>query len=185
MTHLSFIGKAVAVKVNMPKGNSYGSEDDAGSVDVTFRIEAPKRPRDPAKQRYDWQTDNLRERCAGERPKDKKEAAAWDQAKKDLDTRLARYAREDEEYQAGMAAVAAATLAYAQLAGICVVFSNQRLNVILSPADQDLLPGMGVSALLADSQLAVANHQAALAKASADVEALPDPDDDDFDGEDA
>lgn len=53
-TTLQFYGQAQGVKVNVPKGNGYYSTD-SGSIDITFRVTAPSKPRDPRRNRNVWQ----------------------------------------------------------------------------------------------------------------------------------
>lgn len=149
-TQLRFIATAQGVKVN-PARNSY----DNTTVDLTVRIEAPKQPRDPGSS---WNLDSARRDLkhafpGGEPPAEEKaEHKKWE-------TAVAKVVRFEAEYRAAKAAYHAALsehapqlMAYAHLVGIVSVFGNKRLAITLSPADQDLLPGMGVNLFLADTK---------------------------------
>lgn len=156
-TTLQFFGQAQGVKVNVPKG---GFNDDSGSIDITFRVKAPKRPNDPRRHRSDWELDrakNLLAEHGGVRPdpkEDKKATSAFDNAQKTIETITNRRRIEDEHYARELAAHGPALLAYAQLVGLVAVFGDQRLEIALAPADQDLLPGMGITLALPDGQAA-------------------------------
>lgn len=154
-TMLQFAGKAQGVKVNIAKSNY-----DTGSIDITFRVESPKRPTDPFQygNRNEWQVKEAREVLAGyggERPdpkEDKKGAAAFDKAQELIETVTNQERAQKVKYARELAAHAPALMGYAQLVGLMAVFSDQRLVITLEPADQDLLPGMGVMLALPDSQ---------------------------------
>lgn len=177
-TTMQFYGKAQGVKVNVPKS---GYSSDSGSVDITFRIEAPKKPNDPFRYGNDqWklnQAQQVLDGYGGERPDpktDKKGAAEFDKAQKVVEFETNRIRTAKERYERELAAHAPALMSYAQLVGLMAVFSDQRLEITLAPADQDLLPGMGVT-------LALPNGQAAADEEDEDLEDYDE--DDDFDEE--
>lgn len=161
-TTLRFFGKAQGVKVNIPKG---GYSGESGSVDITFRVSAPEGPKDPSRYRNDWNIHEARKTIGeygGVRPdpeEDKKGAAAFDKAQKTLAAELNRHRIEDERYARDLAEHGPALMAYAQLVGLMAVFSDQRLEITLAPAGQDLLPGMGVMLALPDSKAAARDDE--------------------------
>lgn len=155
-TTLRFAGKSQGVKVNVAKSNY-----DTGSIDITFRVEGPKKPDDPT--RYNngrWEIERAQavlDEFGGVRPdpkEDKKGAAAFDKAQKTVETLTNRAREQKEQYARELAAHAPALMGYAQLVGLMAVFSDQRLIITLEPADQDLLPGMNVMLALPDRQAA-------------------------------
>lgn len=156
-TTLKFAGKAAGVKVNVAKSNY-----DTASLDITFRVEAPKKPGDPFLYGNRWghQIQEARQVLAGygnQRPDpkaDKKGAAEYDKAQKQVETATNQEREQREKYARELAAHAPALMGYAQLVGLMAVFSDQRLVITLEPADQDLLPGMNVMLALPGSYAA-------------------------------
>lgn len=151
-TTLQFYGQAQGVKVNVAKGG-YG--DDTGSIDITFRVKAPKKPSDPDRYGGNHYEINraqmVLDRFGGERPDPKENkpgAAEFDRATKAIETATKAQRVRQQRYLRELAAHAPALMAYAQLVGLMAVFSDQRLEITLAPADQDLLPGMGVTLAL-------------------------------------
>jgi len=157
-TTLQFFDHAQGVKVNTPKGNGYSTE--SGSVDITFRISAPPRPKDPRRYRNTWQIEQAEKVIAGyggQRPDpsaDKKGTAEFDKAEAAILAETRRHRAEDERYARELTAHAPALMAYAQLVGLMAVFGDQRLQITIAPADQDLLPGMGITLALPDGKAA-------------------------------
>ena len=155
-TTLQFCGQAQGVKVNVPKG---GDNDDSGSIDITFRVKAPKRPSDPRRYRNNWEIENAKKVIAahgGVRPdpkEDKKAATAFDNAQKTIETVTNNRRAVDERYARELAIHGPALMAYAQLVGFVAVYGDQRLEITFAPADQDLLPGMGITLALPDGQV--------------------------------
>ncbi len=155
-TSLTFLGKPQGVKINTPKDNGGYTSDgkvDAGSIDVTFRVEAPRAPRKPMIR--DWeltQARNKMELLGGKEPgeDDPKSRKAWAEAVKTIKAYEAQQAAEMAKYERQLAAHAPALMQYAQLVGLMAVFGSRRLVINIQPADQDLLPGMGVALALTD-----------------------------------
>lgn len=177
-TTLQFYGQAQGVRVNVPKGNGYYSTD-SGSIDITFRVTAPSKPRDPRRNRNLWQIEQAQkiiDGFGGVKPdpkEDKKGAAEFDKARTTIESEARRHRAEDERYARELAVHGPSLMAYAQLVGLVAVFGDQRLEITLAPADQDLLPGMGITLALPDGQAAQGQ----------DDEDLVD-DDDDYNDED-
>lgn len=141
---LQFTGTVKGIKNNPPKQsyNTYGSEGERSSVDVTFTIQGPAKPRKPNKP---WEMERARQDLAkfgGKVPTDEKKLADYRDAEKRLQAATARYQSDVATYEQTIAALGQQLLAYAQLVGLMAVFTNQTLNISLSPADQDMLPGM-------------------------------------------
>ena len=55
----------------------------------------------------------------------------------------AAFAGLENDYQQRLAVFRSRIRAYAELVGITSVFGSKRVNVVLTPTDQDLLPGFG------------------------------------------
>ncbi len=154
-TSLTFQGQAQGVKVNTPKtgGYSYDGREDAGSIDITLRITAPRSPRKP--EMNDWELRQARktiEDLGGEEPgeEDKKGRKAYQQARATIEEHAKRQAETMAKYERQLAEHAPALMQYAQLVGLMAVFGNRKLVINIQPADQDLLPGMGVALALTD-----------------------------------
>lgn len=145
-TSLTFQAQAQGVKVNAAK-----STYDRASVDITFRIEAPRPPTPPTLR--DWETREARgviDSYGGvepgeDAPKDRKKYQAAVAAIERVKT---QHATEMERYERQLAAHAPTLMQYAQLVGLMAVFGSQKMVLNIQPADQDLLPGMGVSLAL-------------------------------------
>lgn len=140
-TSLTFQAQAQGVKVNSAK-----STYDKASVDITFRIEAPRQPSPPTLR--DWETREARQLIDSyggvepgeDAPKDRKKYQAAVAIIKKVET---AHATAMARYESQLAAHAPSLMQYAQLVGLMAVFGNQQMTINIKPAGQDLLPGMG------------------------------------------
>lgn len=136
-TKLAFTGQLVGVKPVLPKLGSY----DGGKphLELTISIEQPALPQKPGMP-WDIKEGNYGAEKLKPRPDDEKEAAAYDKAK-------AKYEKDLEQWFAACNRKRDALAGYAQLIGLAAVFGNQSFNIVLTPANQDFLPGFAVAAL--------------------------------------
>lgn len=136
-TRLAFEARIVACKPVAGKdpASEYG-RGSPGRIEVTFSVEQPPQPKAPHIP-YRWAD------LTGKwkpRPEKAEDQAEYDVARKAYDA-------EVEKYQRDAAAHRERLIAYAQLVGLAVVFSNQVVSVVVTPANQEFLPGFGAALL--------------------------------------
>lgn len=148
-TQMAFTATVKGVKINAPKMDysGYGSSERS-SVDVTFTVKSPKQPRKP--QGNHWRIERAQGTLAkfgGVAPEDPKDRKAYDAAAREIEEARVDHARELARYEAEMAEGGQQLMAYAQLVGLMAVFGGKDVQVTLSPAEQDLLPGLDLHLL--------------------------------------
>lgn len=150
-TTLTFEARIAGVAVKSAKEDPYGGRTaSGGQLEVRLLVAQPEPPRRPG---IPWEhmvrgpggttTDTWKPRP---------ETPAKGQSKHDFaslqryyDAARARWDTEMEEFNRTMAGMRDRTIAYAQLVGLAAVFGNRAVSVVITPVDQDLLPGFGVA----------------------------------------
>lgn len=151
-TRISAQAVLVGVKATLPKSDQYGSSTKPGAMEVTFRIEQPAPPKKPVIASWSPLA-KPRPEDLGERPEDvdpkewktrigqvQRVQQQWDEMNRRHAEEMARYAVEQEAFQPSL-------MAFAQLSGLAMVLGNQRINLEMSPADTDFLPGFELALL--------------------------------------
>ena len=153
------------------KTDGYGSSSK-GRLELTLSVEQPAPPRRPSEPRMPYVLADLDGKQKA-RPVDiqhkpdesdedydareavvkrRQEQHAHDRAVREYEADVARFEREKAEFVAVVSAHRERVMSYAQLVGIAAVFGNEVVQVVLTPLNQDLLPGFGMS-LLAPAEL--------------------------------
>lgn len=144
-TRLEFTAEIAKVNTVTGKLREYGPPQP-GRVEITLVVEAPVRPQQGYKP---WSATTPRPEAAESGPDGEarlaKRQADWDETR-------AAFERMEAEHSERMDAYGPRLMAYAQLVGIAAVFGSQKLNVVMRPVNQDLLPGFGVELLDAPAE---------------------------------
>ena len=135
-TRLEFEGSIAGVKI-IPAKADYSGQPSGGGLELTLKVEMPKAPRKPSVP-YGFSRDGGSE--WKECPEGEKESKEWLAA-------LARWLRAVEAWEPQAAAHSARVQAYALLVGVGAVFANQPVNVVLTPSNQEMLPGLSLGLL--------------------------------------
>ena len=134
------------VKATLQKAPEGYGKTKPGAMEVTFRIDQPSPPKKPEIPSWHLAA-NPRPEDLGERPEEvapkdwKSEIASVQNRQKEWDERHAQHARDLVWYAAALEAFRPSLMAFAQLSGLAMVMGNQRINLEMSPADTDFLPG--------------------------------------------
>lgn len=136
-TRLEFEGSIAGVKI-VPAKADYSGQPSGGGLELTLRVEMPKAPRKPQVP-YSYSADQSGSLWK-ERPEEPKLGKEFDLAR-------TRWEREMEEWQAEASAHSSRVQAYALLVGVGAVFANQPVNVVLTPSNQEMLPGLSLGLL--------------------------------------
>lgn len=158
-TRLVFEAKIADLKVKMGGPAADYGQPKSGALVLTLNIEQPLRPKAPSPGSYGVGGYGRAEVEVGPPPKvsaqkkpesdeeyearTKPERAALER----YEDGLRRFTEARAKYQAEEAGYDARVRSYAMLVGIASVFGNTALRVEMTPADQDVLPGFGVSLL--------------------------------------
>ena len=121
-----------------------------GKFELTLSVDQPQPP-DPISAPWEFRLANgWKPRPVA--PKRTKEESDDDfqSRKQQIESEQTRYdgaraafAGLENDYQQRLAVFRSRIRAYAELVGITSVFGSKRVNVVLTPTDQDLLPGFG------------------------------------------
>jgi len=131
-TKLQFEATISGVKPVIAKPDQYGG-GPKGELQLTLRLMQPETPRPPQKP-YPY--------SQGTRPKKEgDEQARWDAAKLRDEQATAEYEAAMERHAERMAAHAPRLMQYASMVGIATVFGSTPVQVVITPLNQDLMPG--------------------------------------------
>ena len=144
-TRLTFDAKIASVGIRQAKDRR-----GEGKFELSLSVDQPQPP-DPISAPWEFrQANGWKPRPAA--PKRTKDESDDDfQARKQqldaeqnrYDSARAAFAGLENDYQQRMTVYRNRIRAYAELVGITSVFGSKRVNVVLTPTDQDLLPGFG------------------------------------------
>ena len=135
-TKLEFEGSIAGVKI-VPAKADYSGQPSGGGLELTLKVEMPKSPRKPQVP-YGFSRDGGS--LWKERPEEPKEAKRFDEARLEWERAVTKWEGE-------AAAHSARVQAYALLVGVGAVFANQPVNVVLTPSNQEMLPGLSLGLL--------------------------------------
>jgi hypothetical protein len=159
-------------------------------VKLVLKVAAPQAPRAPSIP-YQWSsvgggnsTWRPRPEDIKRKPKETDEDYASNPVRLRREAEQASYDDAHTRWEQDMLASRAGALrhrdrlmSYAQLVGVASVFGGQQMTVVLTPADQDMLPGFSANLLapVEESEPSLIEEEDA---------GFPDPDGDDEEGED-
>jgi hypothetical protein len=145
-TRITVQAVLTGVKATLQKAPEGYGKAKPGAMEVTFRIDQPAPPVKPEIPSWHLAShprpENLGERPEEVDPKEwKREIAAVQKWQKEWDERHAEHEMDMVRYAAALEAFRPSLMAFAQLSGLAMVMGNQRINLEMSPADTDFLPG--------------------------------------------
>ncbi len=139
-TQIVFDATVTGVKIAGTAGQYGGASK--GSLDVTFRVDRPARPRplksfngpEPSAEDFDKPS------------KYKRALKAWEKNEAQFAEAMATYDRLVEELRPRL-------VSYAQLAGMAAVLDGNLVTVEVRPGEQHNLPGFGLELLAAPEEV--------------------------------
>lgn len=165
-TKIAFEAKMAGIKIDSAKENAgYGASNN-GKLLLTLAIEQPSPPRAPnvpyaLQGGWNGTTHSLKARPADIKKKAKETDEEFQarevgiaQAQQNYDRELEQYNHELEQHQKRLRAFHPRLMNYAQLVGIAGVFGSQVVSVVITPANQDLLPSFALALLSEEEAIA-------------------------------
>lgn len=140
-TRLTFEGTISGCKPIMTKADAYQGGARTGKLELTLTIPQPTPPTKPQIP-YNFATGYGAD--AEWRPRSDFEE---EQTLELYDSRRSEYDEEVVRYLEALEGHRSRVISYANLVGLAAVFGNETVNVVITPANQDVLPGFGLDLL--------------------------------------